>query len=376
MVVVLEQSLLTVNQLKQDKIIINTIDIDSQIRNHHNRIRRIFVKSVFNQKLINLDDVTNIYDIWRKDDEYIVLRGLEEHKQQDLDGNVNQIIDEYVYRFIKASKRGNDVYRYIIKQKFKELDKIQKIEYFRDTFKRKKTKLLFITLTYDTKASTPVQSWYIIPKLFNKFKSNLTKKFGKIKVFRVWESTKEYYAHIHCLIYFEEYEFEVFEHIAKKGKNKGKLTYRIPYYQSNKIKEYYPYNIDIQACESFNKAIDEITKYVGKYLIKDNEEDKPTKTNAMIWLTNKQGYSVSKDFFKCIIGKNIDVEEPKSADLTSYMCNSNFNVKKWEFVGLISREELGISGNIWLYELKKPPPKAIGLINLLILEKINRFERR
>ena len=372
----MEQKSLFVNQLKQEPIIKNLVDIDSQIRNKHNHIRRRFVKSVFNQKLINLDEVTDIYDIWRKDDEYIVLRGIEQHNQMNLDHNITKIIDEWVYRFIKASKRGNDVYRYLIKQKFKELDKIQKIEYFRDTFKRKKTKLLFITLTYDTKVSSAIQSWYSIPKLFNNFKSNLTKQFGKIKVFRVWESTKEYYAHIHALVYFEEYEFEVFEHIAKKGKNKGKITYRIPYYQSSKIKEYYPYNIDIQACESFNKAIDEITKYVGKYLIKDNEEDKPTKTNAMIWLTNKQGYSISKDFFKTIIGKNIDVDEPKSADLTSYMCNSNFEVAKWEFVGLISGKDLGISGKIWLYETRKPPPKAIGLINLLILEKINRFERR
>ncbi|GAH96665.1 unnamed protein product, partial [marine sediment metagenome] len=31
----------------------------------------------------------------------------------------------------------------------------------------------------------------MIPLLFNKFKSNLTKQYGKIKTFRVWESTQQ-----------------------------------------------------------------------------------------------------------------------------------------------------------------------------------------
>ena len=139
------------------------------------------------------------------------------------------------------------------------------------------------------------------------------------------------------------------------------------------MKTYYPYNIDIQACDTFQRALKEVTKYVGKYLIKDTMENKPTKTNAMIWLTNKQGYSISKDFFKTIINENIRIEEPKASDLTKYMCNSNSKVDKWEFVGLISGKKLRINPKIWFLEQKKPPPEAMEHIQLLILEKINRI---
>jgi len=229
--------------------------------------------------------------------------------------------------------------------------------------------MLFVTLTYDTKANTPIQSWYEIPKLFNKFKANLTKQYGKIKIFRVWESTKKYYAHIHCIIYFEDKEFEVFQHFDK---NKNK-TYRIPYYEVNKIKKYYPFQIDVQACDTFQRALTEVTKYIGKYLIKDTIDDKPTKTNAMIWLTNKQGYALSKNFFKTIIGKEIQAKEPTATDLTTYMCNSNYDVEKWEYVGLISSKLLRINGKIWSIDTKKPPPRATEHIEILILDKNNKW---
>lgn len=344
-------------------------NIEYDIRNSYNHIRRRFVKTVFNQNRINLDEVKDIYDEWRKDDEYILLRGIETYYQSNLNNEKTEKVNDFVYRFIKASKRGNDVYRYLIKQKFKQFENIEDIEFFRDEFTRKKTKILFITLTYDVKESTAIESWYKIPIMFNLFKSNLTKQYGNIKTFRVWESTKKYYAHIHCLIYFEDYEFEVFKHFSKKGK----LTYRIPFYEVKKIKKYYPYEIDIQACETFQSALNEITKYVGKYLIKDTIEDKPTKTNAMIWLTNKQGYSISKGFFESIIGKEINANEPKVDDLTHYMCNSNCNVDNWEYIGLISAEDLRISGKIWVFELKKPPPVVMAKIKFLVLEKLNRL---
>lgn len=288
--------------------------------------------------------------------------------QNTLSGQPIRYIDNPEYAFIKASKRGNDVYKYLIKQKFKKLETIENIEYFRDDYSRKKTKLLFITLTFDIKKSTPIESWYLIPILFNKFKSNLTKQYGNIKTFRVWESTQKYYAHIHALFYFQDTEFEVFSHIN----NKNKTTYRIPYYQSNKIKQYYPFNIDIQACDTFNRAINEITKYIGKYLTKETKQDKPTKTNAMIWLTGKQGYSISKDFFETIINQTIDIEEPKSADLTYYMCNSNPELYKWRYIGLISRKELKITSKKWFLRLKKPPPNVMNIINQLIQDNLTK----
>jgi hypothetical protein len=352
----------------QEKKLISE-DIDEEIRNRSGYIRRKFAKSVFNQGKINYDDVTAIYDKWRNTAEYIVLRGVRQYKQLMLNGGFYSNIGEYVYRFVKASKRGNDVYRYLIKKKFKQFEKIEDIEFFKDEFGRKKTELLFITMTYDTKVSSPIESWYKIPKLFNNFKANITKQYGKIKTFRVWEATQGYYAHIHCLIYFEEKEFEVFPHI---NKNKEK-TYRMPIYEVNKIKKYYPYNIDIQACQSFDKALKEVLKYIGKYLIKETKENKPTKTNAMIWITNKQGYSISKNFFNAVIGKNIEVKEPKATDLTSEMCNSNLEDIEWEYIGLISGEELKISGKIWVFELKKPPPYIMEKIEFLINEKICRF---
>jgi hypothetical protein len=358
--------LLSTAEFKTKSKLDSIIDLDLLTKNDFGHIRRSFVKRAFNDGSIDYDDVLSIYDEWRNDDEYICLQKLATYKQKDLLDNVQEMIDDVVYSFIKASKRGNDVYSYLVKQKFKPFENIKDVSYFIDEFSRKKTKLLFITLTFDAKEMDPIESWYLIPHLWNTFKANLTKKYGRIKTFRTWESTEKYYAHIHALIYFEETEFECFEHINKDGRK----TYRIPYYQAKQMKKYYPYHIDVQACDTFKNAMKEVTKCLKNYILKDTKSDKPKKTNAMIWLTGKQGYSCSKDFFESIIGSNIDVKEPTSADLISIMCNSNQLKEKWAYVGIVPRNLLRITGDQWYIEMKKPPPDLCNFIIGLMQDKL------
>ena len=55
------------------------------------------------------------------------------------------------YSFVKASKRGNDVYCSLMHKKFREMETLPEVPFFIDDYGRKKTKLLFLTFTYGTK---------------------------------------------------------------------------------------------------------------------------------------------------------------------------------------------------------------------------------
>ena len=219
----------------------------------------------------------------------------------------------------------------------------------------------------EEKEKDPYGSWNKIPYLFNKWKANIVKQYGKISTFRVWESTERYYCHIHCLIYFEESEFEVFKHIN----DRGILTYRISDKNRKKMKSYYPYFMDIQACESLRAGVKEVKKFVGKYLTKEiTKDNKASKTNAMIWLTGKQCFAISKNFFKKITGEDLQILPPTNDEFIRTMCNSNSENIKWEYIGILSGKFLEFNPKIWKVDIKKPPDKIMQEIKRLKIEKI------
>ena len=44
------------------------------------------------------------------------------------------------------------------------------------------------------------------------------KRFGRVSLFRVWEAYENGYPHIHCLLFFESFEFNVFR--DRKGRHR------------------------------------------------------------------------------------------------------------------------------------------------------------
>ena len=152
----------------------------------------------------SIDHILEQYRYWVAEEKYMVL------SREDAEG---------IKLFgVKLSKRGNDVYRGRTYKRFKEVvESLKEVSFFNPKDRGiKKTKALFLSLSYDTKLGSWQDAWINIGKEFNRFKANLTKQFGRVSHFRVWESFENGYPHIHCILFFESFEFNVFK--DRKGR--------------------------------------------------------------------------------------------------------------------------------------------------------------
>ena len=336
-------------------------------RNEYGSIRWGKVRNQFAWGNIILPDALDLFEEWHKDSEYIVMKGTKDIIQESFndDGVIldcqDHLYPEHVYRFIKASKRGNDVYQYLVKKRLKPLDDLPDITFFKDNWGVKNTSLLFVTLTYDTKRCDEATAWKNIGKDYHLFYTKLRQEYGDIEYFRTWESTSHFYPHAHVLIAFKEKSFPVFIH---KDKN-GKRSFRIPQGDKDKIASFWHSNVDVQGVNGTKDAIDELTKYVTKDLC----SDKGNKTNAMICLFRRQSYAITKGFVSLVknsfarVTEENELEDVGTFDLIKDdMCNCNNEFYKWEFIGVLRGIRLRISSDIWVCDLKKPPSSLIEMI--------------
>lgn len=201
----------------------------------------------------------------------------------------------------KAPKRGNDVYTDHINYKFRNMKRAikQKGISLYGSVQETKSDFLFITLTTKQEESID-ESWLNIGKKFNQFRSNLIRRFGRVEFMRTWESHKKGYPHIHCLVKFQEHEFDVF-----KGCKNNKQHWLVR--NHFKIKECWNFGFcDVSACTSIKEGL----SYVGKYIIKNAVKNNPSEnlTLALSWYFGKRAFSVSVNFFVVLL---------------SGLCNSN-----------------------------------------------------
>lgn len=342
-----------------------------EFRNEYGSIRWGRTREQFSYGNIILCDALDLYDEWRKDSEYIVIRGTKDYIQETLffdpatleypDTVYPDCYPEHVYRFIKASKRGNDVYQYLVKKRLKPLEDLPDVTFFRDDWGEKHTSLLFVTLTYDTKRCDESTAWKNIGKDYHLFYTKLRQAYGDIEYFRTWESTGHYYPHAHVLIAFKEKSFPVFIYTDKDGKR----SFRIPQGDKDKIASFWHSNIDVQGVNNTKNAIDELTKYVTKDLC----SDKGNKTNAMMCLFRRQSYAITRGLVSLIknsfakVTEEIDVGDVETFDLIKdEMCNCNNGYYDWTFVGVLRGLRLRISSEVWVIDVKKPPPPLVEMI--------------
>jgi hypothetical protein len=220
---------------------------------------------------------------------------------------------------IKCSKRGNDVYRSRVYRRFKELASLaEKIEFFnpKDRTLNKKTRALFVTLTYDTKLCGWDNAWKTLGIEFNRFMSYIRKKFGGVSCFRVFEAYESGYPHIHCILLFEEREFKVFR--DKKGQ------FRIN--EKGVIAEGWRSHTDAKAMSSLGRGLSYLKKYLLKSIEAKKKDSKSLKTLALGWLFNKRAFSVSGKFRQML------------ADLIKTKHNSNHKTKQTTLKGEIIQE--------------------------------------
>jgi hypothetical protein len=265
---------------------------DAEQKPRLNYARNYFLGFSIDQD-VDFQELQAFYREWRDFIEYIVLQ------KQTANLRMKGEVDRETFA-IKCAKRGNDVYWWRV-----------------------------VTLTYDIKKSTIREAWETIGEDFNTWIRNLRKKFGRISYLRCWEASRKGYPHIHVVMIFHDYEFNV-------TRINGK--YRI--LEKEAFEKSYHSFVDVQAIREMKQGIRYVTKYLTKI---QNENQKQNLTLALCWLFRKRSYAISGDFNKLIVTKtrsNILVQ----VDLNGVEIRLKV---EYIFVGIFSAKRLGIDRNEW-----------------------------
>ena len=244
---------------------------------------------------------------------------------------------------VKCSKRGNDIYKTRVKRKFQGVGELsENIVFFnpKDRKKNKKTRALFVTLTYDTKLDSYKDAWKNIGSQFNTFMTKIRKKYGKISSCRVFEFFQNGYPHIHCILLFEN-EFNVFRD------QKGNFRVR----EKQDFEEAWHSHVDVKAVDSLRRGLNYLKKYLLKGIDIENPDSKTLITLALCWVFRKRAFSVSGSFRR------------KLSDLIRYLHNSNkklvqitlFNEiipeEPFCLLGFVPAEVILIKKDVWFTQL-------------------------
>lgn len=313
---------------------------DSRFFNREGKIRLGRVRVALGNDWIDHAELLAVYDQWVKQDEYMLFcKELEDFR--------------HVYKAVKCSKRGNDVYQWRIEKRFAELDglaeQLGNDKIFGIGDYKPQTNVLFMTFSYNRKRKSESRAWDDVGKEFDECTRKIRDRFGKISVLRAWESYKSGYPHVHAVVIFHEAQFDVFEH----ANSENKTTYRIQ--QKDEFESMWHGGesfVDIMAVSSLGGAVRYITKYLRKTHGYDSSRNL---TQAMMWLHRKRSFSMSDDFVeRCRlvsqIMHNSRIKSPKM-DLFGNMIE-----EKWRLIGIFPKNQLmrveslqqGLQKNQWV----------------------------
>ena len=234
------------------------------------------------------------YQVWLRTHYTVVLHQWNPFKHED----------EYLY--FRSPKRGSKRYALRVIRRFdKVCQRVPDVEFFGYGYRgRVESSCLLITLTYGRNISLK-DAWGRLGEDLNRFISGLRGRYGKIAVFRVWESHEDCYPHIHLLVLFSNHVFNGSSHVGKSGE----LTYRVfetrfengrEIRELDKIKSYWGQgHSDVLMVCSVKSGF----RYVKKYLVKSvrfkgfqadkREISKSVKTLACCWVFRKRSFAVS-----------------------------------------------------------------------------------
>lgn len=231
----------------------------------------------------DLETIKRGFIEWVEYEEYLIFR------------KENIYTSEKSWKAVKASKRGNDVYVWRLKKRLRQLDKLPNVKFFnsKDRSRRHKTKVAFVTLTYKRNDRLDVV-WEEVSPDYNRWITGKRKKFGKIHVIKTLESQADGYVHIHCILYFEDVEFETFFYNGK---------WRID--RKDDIAENWHWGfVDVIALCSLRAGVGYVTKYIMKIheaLVHKENDDKHVLTLALLWIFKKRAFSISRGFKDLIV---------------------------------------------------------------------------
>lgn len=270
---------------------------DNCFRNDFGCLRVGLVRRYLNEEGFDLKKITAAYKEWVATDEWLRLL----RKVTFADGSVRS---EIIYAH--CIKRGNPGYQKRINKQIASMGDFSKKKLDAVGSRNSlKTKVLFVTLTQDTKRfershKWPAkQAWQCIGNDFNLWISGIRQRFGKVAYFRVWEATEAGFPHVHLIMVFEKKEFSGFMH---QGKDK-KWHLRIR--GKKEFEKGWHSNIDVEGVVKFKRGMSELLKYLKKSVSQEKKKKQDNQhkcfldskkgglTLALNWFFNKQQYAVS-----------------------------------------------------------------------------------
>ena len=175
-------------------------------------------------------------------------------------------------------KRGNSKYAWRVRKRWREFT--FPFEYQQELDAEKNdlpvdettTNILFLSLTWDPKICDWKTAWDSISYFWNLFVANLRRKYGRVLTARTYESTEQGFPHIHCILYFPDYQFHTF---LKWSNKKNRHIWRIPFPEVEKLRGSWHSFIDVQGMVNLADGL----KYLGKYVTKgtDLKSDDPSR---------------------------------------------------------------------------------------------------
>ncbi|MHA2428062.1 MAG: rolling circle replication-associated protein [Candidatus Hermodarchaeia archaeon] len=275
-------------------------------------------------KDLDFQELQEFYCKWRGFVEYLVLQNQTDKLR------VKGEVDRQTIA-VKCAKRGNDVYWWRVGKRLNSFTGLKDYSFFDPHSNIKQSKLLFVTLTYDTKRSTIREAWETIGEHFNNWIRNIRKKFGRVSHLRCWEASRKGYPHIHALMIFHDYKFRV---TRIQGKNR--------ILEKEEFEKSYHSFVDVQAVSKIKEGI----KYVTKYLTKTRHESQTQRlTLALCWLFRKRSFAVSGDFLEQL---KTSIKKPVIRLVQIDLHGVEVRLKvEWIFIGIFPAKKLGIDRNEW-----------------------------
>jgi hypothetical protein len=284
--------------------------------------------------------LTSAYETWVGFDEHIVVHGANRKTGEDL------------YLAIKASKRGNDVYRRKVKKRFEAFDTVPNASFFNDSDIAKGTAFtpcLFFTLTYDTKFCSLEDAWLNIGIEFNRWISRLQQKYGRISVLRTWQDFNNGYPHVHGVLLFKEHEFKIqYKEESPVLHGETKTIYRIEGHED--FRQSWHSFVDVSACYNVKGAISYARRYITRGIMKGEDYRSPMQDGgslssqclALNWLYRKRSFSVSGDFRKLVSDLIASKRNSKLVFLQNCLDGSSLPVSDgwvWSLIGVYHLRE-------------------------------------
>ena len=218
---------------------------------------------------------------------------------------------------VVSSKRGNAVYSRRLMRRIARLQGVvPDRKFFRLSDRYVRGSWLWCSFEFDANRFSVEDSWLLISGCWNRFKSWLVKRFGRICfwVFRQAHPSVGRlfgYCHFHVIIQFLEREFSGFRHVDRKT---GRLSFRID--EKDLLASNWSVGfVDVKMVQS----VQAVLSYGARYGSRALSRGKADLTLALGWKFKRRGFSMSRVWSR--ISRGVDV----------IVKSSNLN---WSGVGL------------------------------------------